>query len=98
MTRFRRLLDTHIQNKKRSTGCMAQEVMEIPPGAVFEEGHKKCAYGNLAVLFVESFKELKGEPDVWGNPFKGKSVFVQCENGQAGGGSSKRDMTSQNMD
>jgi len=45
---------TYIQNNKRSTGCVAQEVMEVL---------YTLAYGNLAGLFVEAIKELKGELD-----------------------------------
>jgi len=58
---------TYIQNNKRSTGCVAQEVMEVLPEAVLEvyngtaeETLYTLAYGNLAGLFVEAIKELKG--------------------------------------
>jgi hypothetical protein len=61
---------TYIQNNKRSTGCVAQEVMEVLPEAVLEvyngtaeETLYTLAYGNLAGLFVEAIKELKGELD-----------------------------------
>jgi len=61
---------TYIQNNKRSTGCVAQEVMEVLPEAVLEvyngtaeETLYTLAYGNLAGLFVEAIKELKEELD-----------------------------------
>ena len=61
---------TYIQNNKRSTGCVAQEVMGVLPEAVLEvyngtaeETLYTLAYGNLAGLFVEAIKELKGELD-----------------------------------
>jgi len=61
---------TYIQNNKRSTGCVAQEVMEVLPEAVLEvyngtaeETLYTLAYDNLAGLFVEAIKELKEELD-----------------------------------
>ena len=61
---------TYIQNNRRSTGCVAQEVMNVLPEAVLEVYNGKVeetlytlAYGNLAGLFVEAIKELKGELD-----------------------------------
>ncbi|MDB0053602.1 tail fiber domain-containing protein [bacterium] len=61
---------TYIQNNKRSTGCVAQEVMEVLPEAVLEVYNETAeetlytlAYGNLAGFFVEAIKELKGELD-----------------------------------
>jgi hypothetical protein len=59
---------TFTQNERRSTGLIAQEVLEVLPEAVHQvqngvDGEQlyTLAYGNLAGMFVEALKELKGE-------------------------------------
>ena len=59
---------TFTQNDRRSTGLIAQEVLEVLPEAVHQvqngvDGEQlyTLAYGNLAGMFVEALKELKGE-------------------------------------
>ena len=62
-------VDAELALKANQTD-MAQEVMEVLPEAVLEvyngtaeETLYTLAYGNLAGLFVEAIKELKGELD-----------------------------------
>lgn len=52
---------TYTMNDKRSTGLIAQEVLEVLPEAVegSEETTYALAYGNLASIFVEAIKELR---------------------------------------
>lgn len=56
---------TRIDNEKRYTGVVAQEVLDVLPEAVHEEedGHYSVAYGNMVGLLIESIKELKLEID-----------------------------------
>ena len=47
---------------KESTGVIAQEVMQIMPEAVNDEGeYLSVAYGNLVGLVIEAVKELRSE-------------------------------------
>lgn len=50
---------------KRHVGLIAQEVREVTPEIVSEDGEGKLsiAYGNMAALFVEAIKELKKHID-----------------------------------
>lgn len=50
-------------NGKRSTGLVAQEVLEVLPEAVAgsEETNYALSYGNMMGLVVEAIKELKRE-------------------------------------
>ena len=52
---------TDMENAKRNTGLIAQEVQTILPEAVSEDPNHKMGvmYGNMAGIFVEAFKELK---------------------------------------
>ena len=56
---------TRIDNEKRYTGVVAQEVLDVLPEAVNEEtdGHYSVAYGNMVGLLIEAIKELKLEID-----------------------------------
>ncbi len=48
----------------RQTGVVAQEVQEVLPEAVVDNGeHLAVAYGNLVGLLIEAIKELKSEVD-----------------------------------
>jgi len=50
---------TRIDDGKRYTGLVAQEVLEVLPEAVEEkEDGYSLAYGNMAGLFVEALKEM----------------------------------------
>ena len=48
------------EDKKRHTGLIAQEVLDVLPEAVHqhEDGYYSVAYGNLAGLFVEAIKSF----------------------------------------
>ncbi|MFN7041663.1 MAG: tail fiber domain-containing protein [Acidovorax temperans] len=49
---------------QRQTGVVAQEVQEVLPEAVIDNGeHLAVAYGNLVGLLIEAIKELKSEVD-----------------------------------
>jgi len=56
-----------IDTKQRQTGVIAQEVREVLPEAVMEgdDDNKtlSVAYGNMAGLFIEAFKEMRAEID-----------------------------------
>jgi hypothetical protein len=55
---------TRIDNEKRYTGLVAQEVLEVLPEAVSEEeSGYSLAYGNMVGLLIEAIKELKLEID-----------------------------------
>jgi hypothetical protein len=56
---------TRINDGKRYTGLIAQEVLEVLPEAVIadEKGDYSLAYGNMAGLFVEAMKEMKSKLD-----------------------------------
>ena len=56
---------TRIDDEKRYTGVVAQEVLDVLPEAVNEEndGHYSVAYGNMVGLLIEAIKELKLEID-----------------------------------
>ena len=56
---------TRINDGKRYTGLIAQEVLEVLPEAVTEDekGEYAVAYGNMAGLFVEAMKEMKSRID-----------------------------------
>ena len=56
---------TRINDGKRYTGLIAQEVLEVLPEAVIadEKGDYSLAYGNMAGLLIEAIKELKLEID-----------------------------------
>ena len=48
----------------RQTGVVAQEVQEVLPEAVINNGkHLAVAYGNMVGLLIEAIKELKAEVD-----------------------------------
>lgn len=54
---------------QRQTGVVAQEVQEVLPEAVIDNGeHLAVAYGNMVGLLIEAIKELKSEV----NQLKGK--------------------------
>ena len=52
-----------INDNKRHTGLIAQEVQEVIPEAVYtgEDGMLNIAYGNLMGLVIEAIKELRKE-------------------------------------
>lgn len=54
---------TYTMNDERSTGLIAQEVLEVLPEAVkgSENTTYALAYGNLAGILVEAIKELRAE-------------------------------------
>jgi hypothetical protein len=54
---------TRIDDDSRCTGVIAQEVLEVLPEAVDtdEKGEYAVAYGNMAGLFIEAFKELNSK-------------------------------------
>ena len=54
---------TRIDDDNRCTGVIAQEVLEVLPEAVNtdEKGEYAVAYGNMAGLFIEAFKELNSK-------------------------------------
>lgn len=54
---------TYTHENRESTGCMAQEVLEVLPEVVSgsEETTYSLAYGNMVGLLVEAIKELKSE-------------------------------------
>jgi hypothetical protein len=56
---------TRINDGKRYTGLIAQEVLEVLPEAVIadEKGDYSLAYGNMAGLFVEAMKDMKSKLD-----------------------------------
>jgi hypothetical protein len=58
--------DKDIDNSKRQTGLIAQEVEKVLPEAVIvnKDGLYNLAYGNMAGLIVEAIKELKKEIDI----------------------------------
>lgn len=48
----------------RKLGVIAQEVEEVIPEVIYENGdHKTVAYGNIVGLLIEAIKELKAEVD-----------------------------------
>jgi hypothetical protein len=52
-----------LDSNKRYTGVLAQDIQRILPEAVYKDedtGRLSVAYGNLAGLFVQGFKELMG--------------------------------------
>lgn len=54
----------YTDNPRRMTGLIAQEVEEVLPEAVYEDGdHKALYYGNIVGLLVEAIKDLKKEVD-----------------------------------
>jgi len=54
----------YINDTRRMTGLIAQEVEEVLPEAVYEDGdHKALYYGNIVGLLVEAIKDLKKEVD-----------------------------------
>ena len=54
---------TYTHENRESTGCMAQEVLEVLPEVVSgsDETTYSLAYGNMVGLLIEAIKELKGE-------------------------------------
>lgn len=49
---------------QRQTGVVAQELQEVLPEAVIDNGeHLSVAYGNIVGLLIEAIKELKSEVD-----------------------------------
>lgn len=49
---------------QRQTGVVAQELQEVLPEAVIDNGeHLAVAYGNIVGLLIEAIKELKAEVD-----------------------------------
>ena len=54
---------TYIHENKESTGCMAQEVLDVLPEVVkgSEDTTYSIAYGNMIGLLIEAIKELKSE-------------------------------------
>jgi len=49
---------------QRQTGVVAQELQEVLPEAVIDNGeHLAVAYGNIVGLLIEAIKELKSEVD-----------------------------------
>ena len=51
---------TYIKDGRRSTGVIAQELLEVLPEAVHgsEENFYSVAYGNIIGLLIEAIKEL----------------------------------------
>jgi len=54
-----------IGEQKRSTGVIAQELLEILPEAVHqdEEGMYSVAYGNIVGVLIEAIKEQQKQID-----------------------------------
>ena len=53
---------TNIQSGMRNTGLVAQDVLEVLPEAVYQEGkYLGLAYGNIMGLIVEAIKDLSTE-------------------------------------
>lgn len=53
---------TDIASSKRRTGVIAQEVQEVLPEAVVQNGeYLAVAYGNISGLLIEAIKELDGK-------------------------------------
>lgn len=53
---------TRIADNKRATGLIAQDVLQVLPEAVAQEGeHLGIAYGNMMGLIVEAIKDLQKE-------------------------------------
>ena len=54
---------TYTHENRESTGCMAQEVLEVLPEVVSgsDETTYSLAYGNMVGLLIEAIKELKSE-------------------------------------
>ena len=52
-----------IEDKSTKIGVIAQEVKDILPEVVDQDGDDKysVAYGNMAGVFIEAIKELKAE-------------------------------------
>ena len=50
-------------DEKRTTGVLAQELLNVLPEAVFEreDGYYSVSYGNIVGLLIEAIKELQGE-------------------------------------
>lgn len=50
-------------DEKRTTGVIAQELLEVLPEAVFkrEDGYYAVTYGNIVGLLIESIKDLRKE-------------------------------------
>lgn len=50
-------------DEQRTTGVLAQELLNILPEAVFkrEDGYYAVTYGNIVGLLIEAIKELQGE-------------------------------------
>jgi hypothetical protein len=53
----------NVNDARRETGLIAQDVAEVLPEAVHTnaDGYLSLAYGNLAGLIVEAIKELRSE-------------------------------------
>jgi hypothetical protein len=54
---------TKIENDRRGTGVIAQEMQEVVPEVVHEndDGYLSVAYGNLVGVLIEAIKELSDE-------------------------------------
>lgn len=50
-------------DEQRTTGVLAQELLNVLPEAVFEreDGYYSVSYGNVVGLLIEAIKELQGE-------------------------------------
>jgi hypothetical protein len=60
---MRGVMFTRIEDDKRGTGVIAQEMREVMPEVVLEdaEGTLSVAYGNLAGVLIEAIKELSAK-------------------------------------
>jgi hypothetical protein len=55
---------TRIDNGQRQTGLVAQDVQEVLPEAVMDDGkHLSLAYGNMVGLLVEAIKAQQARID-----------------------------------
>lgn len=56
---------TRIDNNQRNVGLIAQDVQQVMPEAVVDDGkHLSVAYGNLVGLLVEAIKEQQKQIDI----------------------------------
>ena len=54
-------MHSQMQKEKRHVGVIAQEIEEVLPEVVLQDGNmKSVAYGNIVALLIEGIKELAG--------------------------------------
>lgn len=64
LTKLRGVYYTNLNNDKPGVGVIAQEINEVLPEVVVDQGdYLSVAYGNIVGLLIEAVKEIKAELD-----------------------------------